>query len=129
MKHEESLINFKDSAEIISAIRNTRNKQSLPNKQKIEMLVIYNNKTINNLDHIITKLGNLSLIKEIDKKPTNAVSFIVKENEYFIQIKDNINLGVSCGVRVRFSPPRPYNELPNYLSHYNHSIISIQSIL
>ena len=30
---------------------------------------------------------------------------------------------------VRISPPRPYNELSNLLRHYNHSIISIKSIL
>ena len=60
--------------------------------EKIELLVTDNKKPTNNLNAIISKLGNLSNITGVNKKPNNAFTFMVKSNEYFIPLSDNINL-------------------------------------
>ena len=49
-------------------------------------------KAENNLNAIIAKLGNLSAVSTVVKKPNDAFNFMVKANEYFIPLGDNINI-------------------------------------
>ena len=44
------------------------------------------------MDVIIKKLANLSEIKYIKKKINGAFNFMVKSNEYFIPLSENINV-------------------------------------
>jgi valyl-tRNA synthetase len=88
---KELLKDFEDTKEIIAGIRTIRKEQTIANKDQIELLVKNNNKNSNNLDAIISKLGNLSSINTISKKPSNAFTFIVKTSEYFIPISDSID--------------------------------------
>ena len=82
---------FENTTEIITSIRNIRKKAKIPNKEQLILEVINNQKSVNNLNSIIIKLGNLSSINDISKKPASAFSFMVKSNEFFIPFKDNID--------------------------------------
>ena len=46
----------------------------------------------NNLNTIIAKLGNLSVINTIAEKPASSFSFMVKSNEFFIPIGNTIDV-------------------------------------
>ena len=41
---------------------------------------------------VIIKLGGLISYEKITKKPSNSYSFMIKSNEFFIPINDNIDL-------------------------------------
>ena len=86
------LNDFDNISEVIAGIRTIRKEQNIANKDQLELEVINNQKASNNLNAIITKLTNLSSIKEISKKPDGAFSFMVKSNEYFIPLGDNIDV-------------------------------------
>jgi len=86
------LEDFENTKEVIAGIRTIRKEQNIANKEKIELLVTDNKKPRNNLNTIISKLANLSNITGVNKKPNNAFTFMVKSNEYFIPLSDNIDL-------------------------------------
>ena len=86
------LNDFDNISEVIAGIRTIRKEQNIANKDQLELEVINNQTASNNLNAIITKLANLSSIKEISKKRDGAFSFMVKSNEYFIPLGDNIDV-------------------------------------
>ena len=44
------------------------------------------------MTNVIVKLGGLISYEKITKKPSNSYSFMIKSNEFFIPINDNIDL-------------------------------------
>ena len=90
--NEQLLADFENTTEVVAGIRTIRKEQNIANKEQLELLVIDNQKSKTNLDAIITKLGNLSAVNPTDKKPSGAFSFMVKANEYFIPLGDNIDV-------------------------------------
>jgi len=90
--NEQLLNNFENTTEVVAGIRTIRKEQNIAQKEQLELLVIANQKTSNNLDAIIAKLGNLSAINTAVEKPKGAFSFMVKSNEYFIPLGDNIDV-------------------------------------
>jgi valyl-tRNA synthetase len=86
------LADFEHTSEVVAVIRTIRKEQNIAQKEQLELLVIANQKASNNLDAIIGKLGNLSAINTAVKKPKGAFSFMVKSNEYFIPLGDNIDV-------------------------------------
>ena len=86
------LDDFDNITEVIAGIRTIRKEKNIPNKNQLELLVINNQETTNKLDPIIAKLGNISTIKNTKEKPTGAFSYMVKSNEYFIPVLDNIDV-------------------------------------
>ncbi|PJA07407.1 MAG: valine--tRNA ligase, partial [Flavobacteriales bacterium CG_4_10_14_0_2_um_filter_32_8] len=90
--NETLLKNFDDTTLVISEIRTFRKSKNIANKDQIEVLV-KKNETINeHLDVLITKLTNLSSLKYVDEKVEGAFSFVVKSNEYFIPMAENIDI-------------------------------------
>ena len=90
--NEQLLNNFENTTEVVAGIRTIRKEQNIAQKEQLELLVIDNQKASNNLDAIIAKLGNLSAINTAVEKPKGAFSFMVKSNEYFIPLGDNIDV-------------------------------------
>ena len=86
------LADFEHTSEVVAGIRTIRKEQNIAQKEQLELLVIDNQKASNNLDAIIAKLGNLSAINTAVEKPKGAFSFMVKSNEYFIPLGDNIDV-------------------------------------
>jgi valyl-tRNA synthetase len=90
---DEKLLNqFKIAEEIITNIRNIRKKNNVANKVKMELFIRQNSELDTNLDSIITKMGNLTSLEYIQDKISNANSFIVNSNEYFIPFGESINI-------------------------------------
>jgi valyl-tRNA synthetase len=90
--NESLLADFENLTEVVAGIRTIRKEKNIANKEQLELLVIENQKANNNLDAIIVKLGNLSAIDTTAEKPNGAFSFMVKANEYFIPLGDNIDV-------------------------------------
>jgi valyl-tRNA synthetase len=90
--NESLLADFENSTEVVAGIRTIRKEQNIAHKEVLELLVIDNQKAENNLNAIIAKLGNLSAIDTTEEKPNGAFSFMVKANEYFIPLGDNIDV-------------------------------------
>ena len=57
------LENFEFASEVISGIRNLRKQKQIPFKTAVELHVINNASSAQNFDDLISKLGNISLIK------------------------------------------------------------------
>ncbi len=100
------LSEFEQIKEIIAGIRKIRKEQNIPNKEKLDLEIIYHEKQVNNLDSIIMKMGNLSSIITISEKPSNAFSFMIKSNEFFIAIDDKIDVNKEL---VRLQDELNYN--------------------
>jgi valyl-tRNA synthetase len=90
--NEQLLADFENTTEVVAGIRTIRKEQNIANKEQLELLVIDNQKAKTNLDAIVAKLGNLSSINTTNEKPNGAFSFMVKSNEYFIPLGDNIDV-------------------------------------
>ena len=90
--NEQLLSDFENTSEVVAGIRTIRKEQNIANKDQLELLVIDNQKSETNLDPIIAKLGNLTIVKTTEKKPGRAFSFMVNSNEYFIPLGNNIDI-------------------------------------
>ena len=90
--NEQLLADFENITEVVAGIRTIRKEQNIANKEQLELLVIDNQKSKTNLDAIIAKLGNLTSVHTTNEKPSGAFSFMVKANEYFIPLADNIDI-------------------------------------
>ena len=90
--NEQLLADFENTTEVVAGIRTLRKEQNIANKEQLELLVIDNQKSNTNLDAIIAKLGNLTSVHTTNEKPSGAFSFMVKTNEYFIPLADNIDV-------------------------------------
>jgi valyl-tRNA synthetase len=90
--NEQLLADFEIAAEVVSGIRNIRKQKNIANKEVLDFAVKSNEKNNKSLDAIIVKLGNLSSISYVDEKLEGAFSFMVKANEYFIPLGDNIDV-------------------------------------
>jgi len=90
--NEQLLSDFENTTEVVAGIRTIRKEQNIANKDQLELLVIDNQKSETNLDAIIAKLGNLTSVNTTNEKPSGAFSFMVKANEYFIPLGDNIDV-------------------------------------
>ena len=90
--NKQLLADFENTTEVVAGIRTIRKEQNIANKEQLELLVIDNQKSNTNLDAIIAKLGNLTSVHTTNEKPSGAFSFMVKANEYFIPLGDNIDI-------------------------------------
>jgi valyl-tRNA synthetase len=90
--NEQLLADFENTTEVVAGIRTIRKEQNIANKEQLELLVIKNQKAKINLDAIVAKLGNLSAINTTNEKPNGTFSFMVKSNEYFIPLGENIDV-------------------------------------
>ena len=86
------LANFKAAEEVIIHIRNTRKKNNIANKLKMDLFVKKNNEIDTTFDSVISKMGNLSSLEYVTEKVGNSNSFIVNSNEYYIPFGENIDL-------------------------------------
>ncbi|MEP0986991.1 valine--tRNA ligase [Ekhidna sp.] len=75
--------------EITSSIRNIRSSKGLSPKEALELTT--DSKAITSISKSLQKLSNLSAIKAGDK-PTNAFSFVVGSDEFFIPATENIDI-------------------------------------
>ncbi|MCB0380177.1 MAG: valine--tRNA ligase, partial [Flavobacteriales bacterium] len=92
-KVDESLIEeFNFAMDVITEIRTLRKQKNIANKDQIELFVKNNQNTTTRFDCIISKLTNISNLTYVDDKIDGAFSFVVKSNEYFIPMSENIDV-------------------------------------
>ncbi len=89
-KYDRNLIKqFEDLKEVVTNIRSIRKDKNIPPKEVMKLLVRSSgNGSFNSaMEPVVTKLANLSEVELIsDDDPDDAVSFIVKNVEYFVPV-------------------------------------------
>jgi valyl-tRNA synthetase len=75
--------------EITSAVRNIRNSKGISPKETFELTT--NTSAVDSISESLKKLANISAIQSGDK-PSNAFSFVVGSEEYFIPATENIDI-------------------------------------
>ncbi|MGB1247669.1 MAG: class I tRNA ligase family protein, partial [Chitinophagales bacterium] len=79
--------------EIISAIRDIRNKNQVKPKDTLDAFVLADNESIfSDFAAKIVKLGNLSSLEKITAEVEGCESFIVKGQQFFIALGETINM-------------------------------------
>jgi len=83
---------FTIAEEVITNIRNVRKQHNIANKVRIDLFIKKNTEIDTAFDSVIIKMGNLSQLEYTADKPSNANSFLVESNEYFIPFGDTIDV-------------------------------------
>ncbi|MCH5335142.1 MAG: valine--tRNA ligase [Alistipes sp.] len=78
------LARFELVKEIVSAVRNVRNKKNLPQKEQLTLRVIADENYPAEFEPLLLKACNLAAVERISEKEPSATSFIVKTTQYFI---------------------------------------------
>jgi len=94
-KYDDNIIsNFEYVQEIITEIRNIRKEKNIAIKDSIELSVKknYDEQPDTTFDAVVTKLCNIEKLSYTDQKLDNAISFIVKNTEFYIPLTQNIDL-------------------------------------
>src|SRR5690625_2195589 len=89
---EELLKDFELIKEVISNIRNIRKTKNISFRNKIDLKVIEQENAAVAFEEIILKLGNINEIIRVENSPSNALSFRIKSNEYFIPLAEHIDV-------------------------------------
>lgn len=90
--NEAVLSGFTIAEEVITNIRNIRKKNNIASKVKIDLSVKKNNGSDTAFDAVIIKMGNLTQLEYVNDKVSNAYSFLVNSNEYFVPFGDSVDL-------------------------------------
>jgi valyl-tRNA synthetase len=73
-------------------VRAVRLEKKLPNREELQLLVrVGETKMDQRFVPVLKKMAVLSDVQEINEKPDNTVSFLVKTNEYFIPLSENFD--------------------------------------
>jgi valyl-tRNA synthetase len=86
---------FEEIKEVISAIRSIRKEKNISPKEALPLLVKAGegSKYREYLEPVIVKLAKLSGVERIEEDPRDAVSFIVKNVEYFVPVGGMVDAG------------------------------------
>jgi len=90
--NQNVLDSFTKGEEVIINIRNVRKQNNIANKVKMDLFIKKNNEIDSSFDSVIVKMGNLSLLEYAETAISNANSFIVNSNEYYIPFGDSIDI-------------------------------------
>ena len=96
-KADKKLIRqFDDLKEIVTNIRNIRKEKNIPQREALKLLIrsSANGSYLEHLDPVIRKLASVSDTASIHEEPAGAVSFIVKNVEYYVPLGDQVDTGV-----------------------------------
>jgi valyl-tRNA synthetase len=91
--NKDLVVRFESAKETISAIRSIRKSKDLPNKEKLELLIMLDKgNSITEFLPVISKLCNLSDISFVSEKQEGAASFMVGTTEYFIPLAGKLDI-------------------------------------
>jgi valyl-tRNA synthetase len=89
----EVLEKAKIAFELISQIRNTRSSKGLSPKEQLKLFIKTSDKSLyKEFASIINKLGNLESMEFTTDKVDNAISFVIKSDEFFIPMEGAIDV-------------------------------------
>jgi len=83
---------FERAESVIIGIRNIRKEKNIPNKESIRLIVKKGDHPECIFYPVISKLGNISNIEEVEEKPDNALTFIVGSQEFYVPITSNVDV-------------------------------------
>lgn len=86
------ITDFQHAMEVISSIRTIRKEKNIPQREPIDLAVVNNENLTAHFDSVILKLGNITALSYVDKQISDALSFRVKSNEYYIPIGGSVNV-------------------------------------
>ena len=86
---------FEEIKEVITAIRSIRKEKNIAPKEALKLMVRSSegSKYREYLEPVIIKLANLTAVELITEEPEGAVSFIVKNVEYFVPVGGMVDAG------------------------------------
>jgi len=76
--------------QIVTGVRGVRASKNIPQKDTLKLNVI--SASLPNYANIISKLANLSDIKQVNDKEPSAASFLIGTTEFNIPLSDNIDI-------------------------------------
>lgn len=88
----ELIEEFEIIKEVISNIRTLRKEKNISFKNSIDLRVINHLELDARFNSVLSKMGNISSMEEIDQSLEGALTFRVKSNEYFVPMADSINV-------------------------------------
>ena len=90
--NEKIITDFEFASEVISGIRAIRKEKKISFKDSIRLSVINRENQSSQFDSLLLKLGNVSQLDYVTEKLNGALTFRVKNNEYFIPISESIDV-------------------------------------
>jgi valyl-tRNA synthetase len=91
--NKEMIAGFESMKEIISPIRTVRKDKDIPNREKIELLILSDKSDYNTgYLSVLSKLCNLSEVLFVSEKQEGTTSFLVGTTEYFIPLAGKIDV-------------------------------------
>ncbi len=93
-KYDQQLIKDAElSFEVVKAIRNLRQEKQISPKTELPLAIKTDNqKVYEKFKPVLQKLGNLEHVEFTDTKMDQALNFVVKTDEFFISIEENIDV-------------------------------------
>ena len=84
---------FEDLKEVVTTVRSIRKEKNIAPKEALKLMVRTSSGAVyhRHMEPVITKLANLSEVEVISGEPESAVSFIVKNVEYFVPVGTLVN--------------------------------------
>ncbi len=83
---------FEKAEEVIIGIRKVRAEKNIPYKEVIDLKLQKGKHDESHFYPVVSKLGNLANIEEVSVKPSNAITFIVGAQEYYIPLSGSIDV-------------------------------------
>ncbi len=91
--NEKILQQFTDVMEIVMGVRNIRTQKNIPNKDALTLFVKSSGqKAFEGFEELISKLCNLQAFENVNETISNATSFIVKTDEFYVPLEDKIDM-------------------------------------
>ena len=87
---EKIIADFETVKETVAGIRTIRKQKQLPQKEPLELDVKGPRNA--DMDSVLTKMGNLTAIVEVEEKKPTASAFIVGATEYSVPLDGKINV-------------------------------------
>lgn len=84
------IADFETLKETVAGIRTIRKQKQLPQKEPLELNVKGPRNA--DMDSVLTKMGNLTAIVEVEEKKPTASAFIVGATEYSVPLEGKINV-------------------------------------
>ena len=109
VKFDEQLIKNADLVfEVIKAIRNLRQERQISPKTELPLAIKTDNRKVyEQFRPVLQKLANLEQLEFTDTKVEQALNFVVKTDEFFISIEENIDVDAE---RERISKDLEYQK-------------------
>ncbi len=79
--------------QIISTIRDLRNKNNIKPKEQLELYILSNNLNgYKQTEHLLCKLANLKSFSQSEKEISDAMTFMVKQEQFFLVAEKEVDV-------------------------------------